>query len=85
LRFARQREGEAMRLLWLGLFALAAAGCAGDGRYTWDDVLKDARGDNMQMRSGWGSKSQASSDSSNSSNTNGSSASDSSNSSNANK
>jgi len=60
-----------MRLLWLCLFTvLAAAGCAGDGRYTWDDVLKDARGDNMQMRSGWGSKPQAASDDSSQSNTN---------------
>jgi hypothetical protein len=63
-------KGEAVRLLWLFAFALVlGSGCASDGRYSWDDVLKDARGDNMQMSSGWGSSS-TSSDQSQTSNSN---------------
>jgi hypothetical protein len=43
-----------MRRLSVVLCALlACAGCAGDGdKGSWDEVLKDLRGDNMQMRSG---------------------------------
>jgi hypothetical protein len=38
-----------MRCLWLFAFALVfCSGCA-----ALDDALKDARGDNMQMRSGF--------------------------------
>ena len=50
-------KGEAMRLLWLFAFAFVlGSGCASDGdKNWWEDVKKDARGDNMQMRSGWGS------------------------------
>ncbi len=53
-----------MRIHWLFVLAMVAAvGCAADGKYTWDDAVKDLRGDNMQMRSGW-DNSQTKSDSS---------------------
>ena len=43
-----------MRIHWLFVLAMVAAvGCAADGKYTWDDAVKDLRGDNMQMRSGF--------------------------------
>jgi hypothetical protein len=43
------------RLLLLILPLLLALGCATDGEKSqWDEVLKDLRGDNMEMRSGWG-------------------------------
>jgi hypothetical protein len=51
-----------MRRLWIPALALVCGlGCAADGdKGSWDEVRKDLRGDNMQMRStgaaigGWG-------------------------------
>jgi hypothetical protein len=40
-----------MRYLCMLVLLLAGAGCAADGEKSqWDEVLKDLRGDNMQMR-----------------------------------
>jgi hypothetical protein len=41
-----------MRRLWiLALALLFSSGCSSDGdKGSWDEVWKDARGDNMQMR-----------------------------------
>lgn len=43
--------GAAMRRICVLLIVLALVGCASNGKPHWyDEALKDARGDNMQMR-----------------------------------
>jgi hypothetical protein len=51
-----------MKYLWMGfcvLLSLGLNGCTEADKAQWQDALKDARGDNMQMRSGDFSKAQA--------------------------
>jgi hypothetical protein len=45
------KRGAVMRRICVLLVVLFLAGCASDGKPHWyDEALKDARGDNMQMR-----------------------------------
>jgi hypothetical protein len=40
------------RLCALAFVLFLAVGCTAEDKAQWDEVWKDARGDNMQMRSG---------------------------------